>query len=84
MKEISIVRENLMTVENYAPYCGNNISLTAIGGCDNPRMRWNRDKKQFVCPKCGDTTEYPDDFIERYMKKWSITYNSIRPNCTRI
>ena len=84
MKEISIVRENLMTVENYAPYCGNDISRDKLGGCNNPRMRWNNVKQQFVCPKCGDTTDFPIDFIERYMSKWNITKDSIRPNCTRI
>jgi len=72
MTEISIVRENLMTQVHYSPYCGNQISRSAKGGCDNPRTHWDKDKNQFVCPRCKYTTEFPIDFIIRYKKRWGI------------
>jgi hypothetical protein len=65
--ELTIVRENLMTQEGYTPYCGNNISRTDKGGCDNPRTKW--DGEQFGCPKCGWHSEFPADFILRYKAK---------------
>lgn len=70
MKEVTIVRENLMNEPGYSGYCGNNISRSKQGGCDNPRTKFNG--KQFYCPKCGWTSQYPDDFIERYKEKWNI------------
>lgn len=70
MKENSIVRENLMTEANYSPYCGNEKSRFAIGGCHNPRTKFNG--KQFSCPQCGWVSEFPDNFIQRYKAKWSI------------
>ncbi len=69
MKEITIVRENLMNEEGYSGYCGNNISRYVKGGCSNPRTKWNGG--QFVCPECRWTSQYPDDFIERYKKRWN-------------
>ena len=70
MTEKTIVRENLMTVEGYKPYCGNNVSRFAIGGCSNPRVKWTGE--QFKCPECGWLSEYPADFIERYKKRWNL------------
>lgn len=70
MAENSIVRENLMTREGYTPYCGNNISRDKPGGCDNPRTKF--DGQQFVCPKCGLRTVFPDDFIKRYKAVWNL------------
>ena len=64
MTEETIVRENLMTEPGYSPYCGNNTSRTALGGCDNPRTKFNGE--QFVCPKCGWTSSFPINFITRY------------------
>jgi predicted RNA-binding Zn-ribbon protein involved in translation (DUF1610 family) len=63
MKEETIVRENLMTLKDYTPFCGG-----VILSCSMPRTKWNG--KQFVCPKCGWTSEFPDDFIKRYKEKW--------------
>lgn len=73
MKEESTVRENLMTQEGYSPYCGNNLPRNTVGGCDNPRTKFNRE--QFVCPKCGWLSAFPKEFIDRYKEKWSIGLN---------
>jgi predicted RNA-binding Zn-ribbon protein involved in translation (DUF1610 family) len=66
---LSIVRTNLMNQQGYSPYCGNNIARDAIGGCNNPRTKFNG--QQFVCPNCGYVTEFPSDFIARYKAKWN-------------
>jgi predicted RNA-binding Zn-ribbon protein involved in translation (DUF1610 family) len=66
--ENPIVRNNLMNVEGYSPYCGNNVSIFEEGGCRNPRTIFNG--KQFVCPFCGWISNFPDDFIDRYKKRW--------------
>lgn len=76
MTELTIIRENLMNEKNYSPYCGNNIHRHKIGGCFNPRTYFNG--KQFVCPNCNWTSNFPDDFIERYKMKWKIEeWNSL-------
>ena len=72
MTEISVVRENLMTIEGYTGYCGNDKPRFTIGGCDNPRTMWDKEKQQFVCPRCGWVSQYPEDFIKRYKEKWHI------------
>lgn len=66
MKEETIVRENLMNEEGYTPYCGYIMSM-----CSNPRTKWNGE--QFTCPKCGWTSQFPKDFIDRYKAKWNLT-----------
>lgn len=71
MKELTIVRENLMNEEGYSGYCGNNISRYKVGGCSNPRTKWNPLLNQFVCSECGWTSQYPNDFINRYKEKWN-------------
>lgn len=63
--ENSIVRENLMTVENYAPYCGE-----VFCKFNAPRTKWDKDISQFRC-KCGFKTEFPKEFIDRYKLKWN-------------
>jgi hypothetical protein len=68
LQTMSIVRNNLLTLPWYAPYCGNDIARYTPGGCDNPRTVWSITKEQFVCPKCGYTTEFPKDFLEEYKK----------------
>ena len=65
MKEDSIVRENLMTKENYYPYCGADCCTHIM-----PRTKWNVKLKQFVC-SCGWISMFPSDFIKRYRKQWS-------------
>lgn len=65
----TIVRTNLLSRPGYTPYCGSNIPRPPVGkGCDNPRTRFNG--KQFVCPKCGYTTDFESAFIDSY-----IAYN---------
>jgi predicted RNA-binding Zn-ribbon protein involved in translation (DUF1610 family) len=66
---MSIVRENLLNEEGYVPYCGN-IDAYAVGRCHMPRTRF--DGKQFVCPTCGWHSEFPNDFIAEYKKKWGL------------
>jgi len=73
--EYSIVRNNLMKDPYYSPYCGNNVARPPLGnGCHNPRTVWNGE--QFVCPKCGWTSQFPNDFIERYKAKH---HNQLNP-----
>lgn len=70
MKELTIVRENLMNEKGYTGYCGNNIPRPERGGCSNPRTKWIPALNQFLCPECGWVSQYPDDFIKRYKEKW--------------
>lgn len=65
MKELSVVRENLMTKEGYSPYCG----LDAKCPYRWPRTKFNG--KQFVCA-CGWKSDFPEDFINRYKEKWNL------------
>ena len=71
MKELTMVRENLMTEPNYTPYCGNPISRMEYNGCDNPRTIWSNEKEQFYCPHCFWESVFDDDFIKRYKDKWN-------------
>lgn len=66
----SIVRRNLMTEPGYSPYCGNDISRDAVGGCYNPRTKFNG--QQFVCPSCKFSTTFPAEFIDEYKRKWGL------------
>ena len=68
MTESSTVRDNLMTEPGYTGYCGNMISRSAKGGCDNPRTKF--DGEQVVCPKCSWRSQFPNEFIIRYKLKW--------------
>lgn len=60
MKETSIVRENLLTVPGYTPYCGSDMC-----GCHNPRTVF--DGEQFKCP-CGWRSRFEPEFIKVYKK----------------
>lgn len=64
MREMTIVRDNLINEINYSPYCGN----------DNCRLmpRTVFIDKQFVCPHCAWRSDFPKDFIIRYKRKWNI------------
>lgn len=64
MKEETIVRENLMTREGYSPYCGSNTCQYR-----SPRTVFDPKWGQFGC-KCGWVSEFPKDFIERYVERW--------------
>ncbi|PKP53855.1 MAG: hypothetical protein CVT92_02670 [Bacteroidetes bacterium HGW-Bacteroidetes-1] len=61
-----IVRNNLMNVAFYTPYCG---SETCHKG--TIRTKFDKTKKQFVC-ECGWVSAFSEEFIEYYMKKWGI------------
>jgi hypothetical protein len=63
--ESTIVRNNLMTREGYAPYCGN--GEWCLKGM--PRTKWDAEKEQFVC-SCGWTSKIAPDFIKRYKERW--------------
>lgn len=62
----TIVRGNLIRDVNYAPYCGNNKAASSDGGCNNPRDVFNNQINQFVCPKCGSASEFPEYIITLY------------------
>jgi predicted RNA-binding Zn-ribbon protein involved in translation (DUF1610 family) len=64
-KVISIVRDNLMTIPFYSPLCG-----SIDPACSMPRSKFNG--SQFVCPKCGWKSAFPDDFIKEYKEKWNL------------
>ena len=61
---MSIVRKNLMNEAGYSPYCG-------YSGCRFMYPRTVFNGKQFVC-KCGWTSDFPEEFIEEYKKKWGL------------
>lgn len=71
VREMSIVRNNLMNERNYTGYCGNNWIEQKKLGCDMTRTVWDSKLEQFVCPKCGWTSKYPREFILRYKSKWN-------------
>ena len=64
MKEKTLVRENLMNVAGYSPYCGGNPER-----CYWPRTKFNGE--QFVCPNCKWKSSFPPEFIKRYKEKWN-------------
>ncbi len=66
MMEESTVRHNLMNEKGYSPYCGADGCLYSM-----PRAKWSDTKKQFTC-SCGWVSQFPDDFINRYVEKWSL------------
>lgn len=72
MTEETIVRENLMNKQWYTPYCENPKPRNYPTGCSNPRTRFDFEKKQFICPACGWQSDFPGDFIQRYITKWNI------------
>lgn len=64
MKEETIVRQNLMDKLGYTPFCG-----SPTCNLHSPRTTWDMGKKQFTCG-CGWVSEFPDEFIERYLQRW--------------
>lgn len=59
---MSIVRENLMTREGYAPYCGD-------VNCKDGMPRTRFVSGQFQC-SCGWRSGFEAEFIEAYRAKW--------------
>lgn len=68
--EESTVRNNLMNRIGYSPYCGSELCSprTTYSPERWPRTKFN--SEQFVCPKCGWISEFPEDFIKRYKERW--------------
>lgn len=54
----SVVRNNLMKRPGYAPYC-----MASNCWC---RMEWTGSQFRH----CGQATEFPADFIEKYKERW--------------
>ena len=69
---MSIVRDNLIGRKGYTPYCGSERCKPReeypLKGERWPRTKWTG--KQFKCPKCNWESEFPDDFINEYKKRW--------------
>lgn len=64
---MTIVRQNLMTIEGYAPYCSN---------CSTMVRTWFNGE-QFEClHKCGWVSDFPKAFIKVYKSKWNIKNGS--------
>lgn len=72
---MSIVKNNLLIRPGYSPYCGDDICLprTSFSLERWPRTKFNG--KQFICPKCNWTSEFPEEFIKEYKSKWNIEQN---------
>lgn len=68
----STVRSNMMNDITYRGYCGNSWNEQKRKGCDMPRTKWDAELKQFKCPKCGWVSQYPDDFIKRYINQHQL------------
>ncbi len=77
IKELTIVRRNLMSIQGYTGYCGDELCLPRTDSSPErwPRTKWIPELSQFVCPKCGWVSEYPEDFIKRYIAKWKSNAN---------
>lgn len=58
MAESSIVRNNLLTLRGYTPYCGGQW-------CDQGTPRTVFAGEQFAC-RCGWRSTFEPEFIERY------------------
>lgn len=72
MRQQSIVRQNLLNCIGYTPYCGNSLTLNAVGGCSNPRTHWFGEIGQFICHECGWVSSFDEEFINEYKKKWNL------------
>jgi len=66
MKEETFTREKMMEDKNYVPYCGHNLCSTS------PRMVRNHNNDGCICPSCGWAFTFPEEFLDRYNKKWNI------------
>jgi len=64
---MSIVRKNLLTEKNYTPYCGGDY-----GVCGLPRTVFNGSQFKCSCSSCSWVSDFPDEFIQEYKKKWGI------------
>ena len=55
-----------MDDKSYTPYCGAERCTLAM-----PRTTWNAVLQQFTC-SCGWASQFPTEFISRYVEKHSI------------
>lgn len=60
----SLIRDNLMTIKGYSPYCGNDKCQTL------PRTNFNGE--QFTCPHCDWVSAFDDEFIKEYKSCWGL------------
>jgi hypothetical protein len=65
---MSIVRNNLMTVKGYAPYCGE-FEKQCL---QKVTERCEFDGEQFVCQSCGWRSSFDAEFIREYKAAWNI------------
>ena len=61
---MSIVRENIMTVPGYTPYCG-------AENCSHRMPRTAFDGQQFKCA-CGWRSGFEAEFIEKYKQRLEL------------
>lgn len=59
----SIVRENILKVPGYSPYCGK-------VRCSHGMPRTHFNGSQFEC-ECGWTSQFEPEFIDKYKKAQS-------------
>lgn len=59
---MSLIRENLMAMKYYTPYCGSDDCL------DMPRTVFTG--QQFKCPTCGWESQFDAEFMAEYKAKW--------------
>lgn len=64
---MSIIRDNLMTLEGYTPYCGNAGNK---GACRYGMPRTTFKRGQFECP-CGWRSSFEPEFIAKYEARWA-------------
>lgn len=62
--EFSQVRTNMMSDKNYTPYCVPCPGLI--------RFKKLGSDGQMTCPRCGDKTQFPKEFIDRFKAKHGI------------
>lgn len=62
----SIVRYNLLSRPNYAPYCGDIDCKHGL-----PRAPFSTELNQFKC-SCGWVSSFPPEFIAEYKKVWEL------------
>lgn len=60
----SIVRDNLMQLPGYAPYCGDTACTLSM-----PRTTF--DGAQFTCG-CGWRSQFPEKVIAEYKARWGM------------
>jgi hypothetical protein len=65
---MNIVRDNLMNIPGYEPYCGRDACWDRAG----------YRKGQFRC-HCGWVSQFPADFIQAYEARWAEPEQRVQP-----